>query len=692
MSRRSVPRTIHALREKVEKILARSPEEYPEADKEMAEQVRQLQFYHARLEIENESLRKAAHEAERVRDRRTESYDQLPVACLTLDSQGVILDLNSTAADVFGEKRDDLLVKHFSLSLHPDSRDVLDLHLGSVHASGRKGVSELVIQRKDGSMSDVRITSVAVQMEGRTLVRSVLTEVSDHTRRNGVRSEEGGARARSGEDRDLMKAVIEASPDAVYVKDLKGRYVLCNPKAALMAGRDAARVLGKDDTFLLSPERARRARETDRSVVSLGQPMTYEETIDVDKAQRTYLTTKTPLLNDRGELEGIFGVSRDITDFKTIQKNLVDGDTRLRTSLGLTEKLNRDLRHKIEELDTIFNTAPVGIAVSHDPQCLHIKGNATYAEMLGLTPEDNLSKTAPLNERPHNFAEMMDGRQLMPRELPMQVAASKGLAVSNTQIDLLHEDGRLVRILGNTRPLFNEHGRPRGAVGVFIDITELKKTQEDLSKAHRKITKILESITDGFISLDREWCYTYVNDSACRLLRHTREDLLGRRAFDTFPEASRARFHAEFMRATADNSPTQFEEFLPSLNAWYECRCYPSSQGLSVYFRDITERKEAEEARRRYVAKLDTLLDVSRDVLAASSSDDMLDRVVSAARSLTGARFAATARGDGDGHFTDGKTSEVVDMRRQEQGGLFEEPLGAGPSSWNRDVIRHGGG
>lgn len=260
--------------------------------------------------------------------------------------------------------------------------------------------------------------------------------------------------------------------------------------------------------------------------------------------------------------------------------------------------------------------------------------------MLRLGLDDNLSKTAPPGQRPHNFKEMQDGRELAPRELPMQVAAARGLRVDNAEIDLIHNDGRVAKLLVSAAPLLNEHGKPRGAVGAFLDISELNKTQEKLSKAHRKIATILESITDAFVSFDRHWRYTYVNDTACKLLMRSREELLGQRVIDAFPEAIRDRFQTDFVRAVRDNAPIHFEEFFPLLNAWYECHCYPSSDGLSVYFHDVTERRRAEEARKQYVAKLDALLDVSRDVLAAGSLEDMLHRAADGAKALTGTRVS----------------------------------------------------
>lgn len=619
----------NALFSRIENLLAEpDPSRLPAS--EAADLLRSLYSLHRELQAWNDELsaRAPAPPVE------ADPYARAPVGFLTLDEHGSVLGLNQAASDFVGRPPKDVLRTPFSLLVHPGYRDVFDLHVRSVLRSDRRQTCDVVLAAPAGALH-TRLDSIAENREGARVIRTVLTDIT--TRKQSEQELKEG--------RDLLRAVIERAPDAVYVKDASGRYIFANGEAARMMGRDAAEVIGREDSSFSLTGQERRLRETDRSVMAGGTVRTIEETTGAPGAERTFLTTKGPLFDAGGSVSGLFSISRDITSLKRTQKALVDSETRLRQTLKETEGLNRDLRHKAEELDTIFNTAPIGLAVTHDPQCLHIKGNAAYASMLGLDVKDNLSRTAPAGQRPHNFKEMKEGRPIPPRDLPMQQAAARGASVSNVEMDLVHDDGRVVSILGNAAPLLNEHGRPRGAVGAFVDVSELKKVQEGLSKAHRKIARILESITDGFVSFDREWRYTYVNDAACRLLRRSREELLGQKALATFPEGMRISSRAEFMRAMAGHRPVHFEEFFPPLGAWYECCCYPSSDGLSVYFQDITERKDAETARALHAAKLDTLIDISRDVLAAASSEEMMHRVVDGAMALTGEAFAVAPGG-----------------------------------------------
>jgi PAS domain S-box-containing protein len=123
---------------------------------------------------------------------------------------------------------------------------------------------------------------------------------------------------------------------------------------------------------------------------------------------------------------------------------------------------------------------------------------------------------------------------------------------------------------------------------------EKERALEAFQAAHRRATSILESITDAFYTLDREWRFTYLNRQAEQLLRRTQAELLGKNAWAEFPEATVAVTHKEFHQAMAEQVKVDFEVFYPPFEAWFEIRAYPSSDGLAVYFHDITARKRTE--------------------------------------------------------------------------------------------------
>jgi len=137
-----------------------------------------------------------------------------------------------------------------------------------------------------------------------------------------------------------------------------------------------------------------------------------------------------------------------------------------------------------------------------------------------------------------------------------------------------------------------------GFTGVFASFMaeRLKQSSGQLRQAHSKTASILESIFDGFIAFDRGWRYTYINPAAARMMGKTPEALLGKILWGEWPPASSSPFGAACRRSIEENIPLQLEAFYPEpLNAWFEVRCYPSPDGLSLFFSDITERKRREE-------------------------------------------------------------------------------------------------
>jgi PAS domain S-box-containing protein len=114
-----------------------------------------------------------------------------------------------------------------------------------------------------------------------------------------------------------------------------------------------------------------------------------------------------------------------------------------------------------------------------------------------------------------------------------------------------------------------------------------------------ELQNILNSINDQFITLDRDWRYTYVNDRVAEILEVPKENILGRNIWEAFPDTVGTLFYTEVQRAVAEQIIIQFEYFYPTLDRWFENRIYPSKTGVTIFVGDISERKRAEAALRK---------------------------------------------------------------------------------------------
>ena len=110
-----------------------------------------------------------------------------------------------------------------------------------------------------------------------------------------------------------------------------------------------------------------------------------------------------------------------------------------------------------------------------------------------------------------------------------------------------------------------------------------------------QVTRVLESITDAFFTVDAEWRFIYVNREAERILRRSRAELIGQTLWSEYPEVVGDVFEREYRRAVAEQRTVEFEAYYEPLDIWVNVRAHPSPEGLSVYFHDVSDRKAAEK-------------------------------------------------------------------------------------------------
>ncbi|SEV85639.1 PAS domain S-box protein [Natrinema salifodinae] len=140
----------------------------------------------------------------------------------------------------------------------------------------------------------------------------------------------------------------------------------------------------------------------------------------------------------------------------------------------------------------------------------------------------------------------------------------------------------------------DDDGTHRGYLKVTRDMTTRHKREQELES---ELQRILSRISDAFYAVDVEYRFTHVNERAAELLQHSEEELLGEQLWDVFPDlVDLDEVWDAFHTALETQEPTSYELYYDTLDFWVEANLYPSETGISVYFRDVTRRREREQA------------------------------------------------------------------------------------------------
>lgn len=178
-----------------------------------------------------------------------------------------------------------------------------------------------------------------------------------------------------------------------------------------------------------------------------------------------------------------------------------------------------------------------------------------------------------------------------------------------------HKNGELVYVEVTVSSIKDDTGQTVGYVSVIRDITKRKLAEEQLNLLKNnleeevkiksaELNNVFSRITDAFIAFDNNWNYTYLNKQAAELHGRSIEDLLGKNVWEEYPQVMEEPFYEALQTAKKTGEPQRVQLFYSEIGRWYEDLIYPSKDGISVYYHDITQRREAELALEQAHAKL----------------------------------------------------------------------------------------
>jgi PAS domain S-box-containing protein len=429
------------------------------------------------------------------------------------------------------------------------------------------------------------------------------------------------------ESEERYRRLAESTTDMIYIVDRAGGILYANSRATAAVRLDAARLIGKQQAELFSQEVAQHHMRKVARVLETGE-MVEEDGAYHFGSEAVWLNTRLIALRDKdGQVASVMGVSRDITKRKRVEEALQEArdelEHRVEQRTSELAAANKQLRCEIEERNRIETALRESeeryralVEASPDAVLMtDLEGNIVFAskrsaEMFGYASAEDLCR--------------QDATVLVVEEERQRLAANIALLPQQgvrqqTEYIGLRRDGTHFVGEVSSAVLCDGRGEPKAFMAVGRDITERKQAEEALQQAHDELRAIYDGMVDGFLMADVETMkFIRANTSICRMTGYSEKELLSMSAEDihapaalpvvleTFRALTEGRLHVgeDIPVLRRDGS-----EFLTDVTA--NRILYDDRPCVIGFFRDITERKQAEKALAESEAKYRQLVEIT---------------------------------------------------------------------------------
>jgi len=366
------------------------------------------------------------------------------------------------------------------------------------------------------------------------------------------------------------------SPDIICVAGMDGYFKQVNPAMSRLLGYSQDELLSHPISSFTHPDdRLKTEIEIDALNIDEGSK-TFQNRYITKSGKVIWLSWTTRTF---AEERKIYSIARDVTEQKELEMLLLQANKM--SKFGRWEYEVAEQHTTWSDIVRQIHEVPPGFEPDLD------KGIEFYKE--GKS-RDTIS---------NSISEAIESAQSFDVEL--QIVTHKG-------------NERWVRVIGDTEIV---QGRVKRIYGSFQDIHQRKKAELKQQELSLERERILESIGDAFFAVNRDWTVTYWNSFAEEQLQMPRDKIVGENLWDVYQDATELEFYSQYHIAMREQVKVSFQQYYPTLEKWFDVSAYPSSDGLSVFFKDITDRKKTEQRLR----ELNIKLKQQADDLAASNAE-----------------------------------------------------------------------
>lgn len=372
-----------------------------------------------------------------------------------------------------------------------------------------------------------------------------------------------------------LSAVIEGTADAIFIKDLQGFYLAINSACMRYLGKPAQTVIGRSDAELFPADRAGLLMEKDRKVMTSGETLIFEEVFTAGEAERIYSTTKLPYRDPRGQIIGLIGIARDITESRQTEQ-------RLRQQAQIIDQIH----------DSVISTDMDGNVTSWNQGAERLTGYRAE-EMLGQP----ITRLYPPEE--HSFLEHQ------------VIAPLKEKGQHAVEVRMRKKSGEDIYAHLSLSLLRDDKGAAIGMIGYSMDITERKQMEEALRISEERFRVALKHSPITVFNQDCDLRYIWMHNPPKELAAR---QIVGKRDSDLLKQSEDTQRIENIKRRVLHTGIGTRQEIcvhLGGVDRFYELtveplRTEPNGQvkGVTGAAFDITQRKLMEDEARQHQAEL----------------------------------------------------------------------------------------
>jgi PAS domain S-box-containing protein len=438
----------------------------PKSKAEMLKLIYELELRIAELEIQNIENPKDAEE-KKLKDENlihtlSTAIEQSPVITLITDTEGIIEFVNPMFTEVTGYSPEEVIGKNPNILKSENTPKHVFKELWDTILSGKVWRGEFCNKKKNGKLYHESAVISPVKNEEGTIIKYLALK-EDITEQKETEQEIKRQSA-------LITSLIDSIPDVVFFKDKEGAYIAANPAFELLMGMPKSKFIGKADHDFFDKKIADALRADDLKTMEQAAPHRYEEWITIKDRKSLFETIKKPYRDGTGEIIGILGISRDITERKEAETKLKESEERFETLAEHSRVITWEI----------------------DANGLYTYISDVCRTVLGYNPEEIIGKKHFYDLHPE------EGRETFKSEV-FGFLMQKKLVRGHIN-PLENKEGKVVWVSTNALPTLFSDGKLMGCRGTDTDITERKEALEQIKQKNKELLE-LNSEKDMFFSI-----------------------------------------------------------------------------------------------------------------------------------------------------------------------------------------------